>query len=168
MRGLTVSRRTVFGMAVVTAAVGVAGSTAGIATAQTAQQPADLPGVDLDPGKGVIKANDDWWYVHGGTFEFAVTLGARTQGRKRTVRLAVPKGLNIVSINGDKWKVEKVDDTDVEATHPELENPGLKLPKLVIAARSKNFGASTLDASVREKSVNYKRRGVKLMVDTST
>jgi hypothetical protein len=161
------SRRTVFGMAVTAALVGTAGTSAGIANAQAAQ-PTDLPGVDLQPGKGIVKANDDWWYIHGGTFEFAVTLGARTQGKKRAVRLAVPKGFEVVSVDGAKWKVEQVDETDVEATHPEMERPGLKLPTLVIGATASEPVTGNLDASVREQSVNYKRKGVKVRVDTST
>ena len=162
-----VSRRTVFGVAAAAALVGTAVRTAGNANAQTAQQPTDLPGVALEPGKGVKKLSEDFWYVHGGTFEFAMTLGARTQGRKRTVRLQVPKGFKILTINGEKWKVDKVDDTDVEATHPELERPGLKLPSLVIQGRSNAYGDYPLDASVREKSVNYKRRVVTVSIDTS-
>ncbi len=162
-----VSRRTVFGVAAAAALAGTAAGTAGIANAQTAQQPTDLPGVELEPGKGVVKISDTFWYVHGGRFEFAVTLGARTQNKKRTVRLEVPKGFDILSINGEKWKVEKVDDTDVEATHPELERPGLKLPTLVIEGSTRKYGDSPLNASVREKSVNYRRKGVTVSIDTS-
>lgn len=162
-----VSRRTVFRVGATAATlVGTTGG-AGIANAQPTQQPTDLPGVELEAGRGIVKLTDTFWYVHGGKFEFAVALGARTQGRKRTVRLAVPKGFGIMSINGEKWKVEKVDDTDVEATHPELERPGLKLPKLVIVGRTTEGGVSPLDASVREQSVNYKRKGVKIRIDTS-
>lgn len=162
-----VSRRTVV-MAGAAAAtlVGVTGGV-GIANAQPTQQPTDLPGVDLLAGRGIVKLTDSFWYVHGGDFEFAVALGARTQGRKRTVRLAVPEGFDIMSVNGEKWKVEQVDDTDIEATHPELERPGLKLPKLVIAGSSQVNGVSPLDASVREESVDYRRKGVKIRIDTS-
>jgi hypothetical protein len=162
-----VSRRTVFRVGATAATLVGATGGAGIANAQPTQQPTDLPGVELEAGRGIVKLTDDFWYVHGGKFEFTVALGARTQGRKRTVRLAVPKGFDIMSINGEKWKVEKVDDTDIEATHPELERPGLKLPKLVIEGSSRKNGVSPLDASVREQAVNYKRKGVKIKIDTS-
>jgi len=166
-----VSRRTVFRVGATAATLMGTTTGVGLANAQSTQQPTpqptDLPGVELEAGRGIVKLSDTFWYAHGGKFEFAVTLGARTQSRKRTVRLAVPKGFNIMSINGEKWKVEKVDDTNVEATHPELERPGLKLPKLVIAGTAKENGISPLDASVREQSVNYKRKGVKIRIDTS-
>ncbi len=142
-------------------------TTAPSSTSPTPPKPAEVPDVILEAGRGVAVLEDSFWYVHGGKFEFAVTLGSRTQARSRTARLVVPNGFDVLSISGTKWEVDKVDSTTIEATHPELSNPGWTLPKLVIKGKSSTRGISNLSAAVHDQSSDYKRKSVKVRIDTS-
>ncbi|MET1072620.1 MAG: hypothetical protein ABWY11_08250 [Umezawaea sp.] len=163
--------------AVLALAVGSATATVAIGSTPAADTPGranapakDDPGaVELAHGKGVVLANDDWWYVHGGPFEFSVTATAARDGQADQAALFVswPGEFSLVETAGERWTCGAVEG-GVECTNPAAVAPGEAWPALTLGVSGSGAVQDSIDVYLRGADGSQAHASTPIMFDTSS
>ncbi|WP_106187196.1 hypothetical protein [Umezawaea tangerina] len=160
----------VLALAVGSAAVAVGSQPASDTPRPAAAPTKDDPGaVELEHGKGVVLANDDWWYVHGGPFEFSVTATAARDGQAGQAALFVswPSEFSLVETAGERWTCGAVEG-GVECTNPAPAVPGEAWPALTLAVSGSGAVQDSIDVYLRGADGSEAHAGAPIVFDTSS
>jgi hypothetical protein len=158
--------------AVLALAVGSASVAAGSPpVAQSPRQAAPQAGpvrVELSPGDGVAIANDNIWYVHGGSFSFSVTASAGGRNQEHvTVFVSLPSSFTVEGFEGERWDCKAVEG-GLECTNPDVVVPREAWPALTLTAKGSEYVYDSIDAYVRGPQDSDAHHGVPVVYDTST
>ncbi|WNV90796.1 hypothetical protein [Umezawaea sp. Da 62-37] len=171
--------RVVAGLVGVGAVLALAVGSATVANGSTPA--ADTPGrvdvpaedgpaaVALAHGEGVVLANDGWWYVHGGPFEFSVTATAARTGQVEQAALFIvwPGEFSLVETAGDRWTCGAVAN-GVECTNPAPVAPGESWPALTLGVNATGAVQDSIDVYLSGAGGSDAHASTPIMFDTSS